>query len=68
MATSVAVDDFSKIFKEDFCFITCVCSTTVSDMWFVDNRVSCHMTGCNEFFIRLQEGGVNMVIELGDDR
>jgi hypothetical protein len=26
------------------------------------------MTGCKEFFTRLQEGGVNLVIELRDDR
>jgi hypothetical protein len=43
-------------------------STVVSDMWFVDSGASCHMTGRKEWFTRLQEGGVNLVIELGDDR
>jgi hypothetical protein len=33
----------------------------------VDSGASCHMTGCKEFFSSLQEGGVNLHIELGDD-
>jgi hypothetical protein len=68
MAASTEVDEFAKSFEEDFCFIACMSSTTVSDIWFVDIRASCHMTGCKDFFTRLHEGGVNMVIELGDDR
>jgi hypothetical protein len=68
MTTSVAVDEFAKSFEGDFCFIACMSSVAVSDMWFVDNRASCHMTGCKEFFTRLQEGGVNLVIELEDDK
>jgi hypothetical protein len=61
------VEEFAKSFKEDFCFIACMSSATVSDMWFVDNKASCHMTRRKEFFTRLQEGGVNLVIELEDD-
>jgi hypothetical protein len=68
MAASAAVDEFAKSFEEDFCFVACMSSTAVSDIWFVDSGASCHMTGRKEFFTRLQEGGVNLVIELGDDR
>jgi hypothetical protein len=68
MAASTAVDEFSKSFEEDFCFITCMSSAVVSNIWFVDSGASCHMTGHKEWFTRLQEGGVNLVIELGDDR
>ena len=68
MVASATVDEFSKSFEEDFCFIACMSSATVSNMWFVDNEASCHMIGCKEFFTRLQEGGVNLVIELRDDR
>jgi hypothetical protein len=68
MVYSTIVDVFAKSFEEDFCFISCMSSATVLDMWFVDNGASCHMTGCKEFFTRLQEGGVNLVIELRDDR
>jgi hypothetical protein len=68
MAASAAVDEFSKSFEEDFCFIAYMSSTIVSDMWFVDSGASCHMTGRKQWFTRLQEGGVNLVIELGDDK
>jgi hypothetical protein len=68
MAASAAVDEFAKHFEEDFCFITCMSSAAISHMWFVDSRASFHMTRRKEFFTRLQEGGVNLVKELGDDR
>jgi hypothetical protein len=68
MAASAVVDEFSKSFEDDFCFMACMSSTVVSDMWFVDSVASCHMTGCKEWFTRLQEGGINLIIELGDDR
>jgi hypothetical protein len=68
MAASAAVDEFSKSFEDDFFFINCMSSATVSDMWFVENKASCHMTGRKEFFTRLQEGGVNLVTEIRDDR
>ena len=68
MASSAALDEFAKSFKKDFCFIACMSSAAVSDIWFVDSRASCHMTGHKEFFTRLQEGGVNLVKELGDDK
>jgi hypothetical protein len=67
MATSAAVDEFAKSVEDDFCFIPCMSSAVVSNIWFVDNKASCHRTGHKEFFTRLQEGGVNLVKELGDD-
>jgi hypothetical protein len=67
-SASTIVDEFAKNFEEYFCFIACMSSAIVLDMWFVDNGASCHMTGHKEFFTRLQEGGVNLVIELGDDK
>ena len=68
MVASTTMDEFAKSFEEDFCFIACMSSATVSNMWFVDSGASFHMTGCKAFFTRLQEGGVNLVIELRDDR
>jgi hypothetical protein len=68
MVASVVVDEFPKSFEEDFCFIACMSSAIVSDMWFMDSKASCHMTGRKEFFTRLQEEGVNLVIELRDDK
>jgi hypothetical protein len=49
-------------------FTAYMSGTIVSNMWFVDSGASYHMTRCKEWFTRLQEGGVNIVIELGDDR
>jgi hypothetical protein len=68
MAAFAVVDEFAKSFEEDFCFVAYMSSATVSTIWFVDNSASCHMTGCKEYFTRLQEGCVNLVIELRDDR
>jgi hypothetical protein len=68
MAISTAMDEFAKSFEEDFCFIACMFSTAVSNMWFVDSGASCYMTGPKEFFTRLQEGSVNLVIALEHDR
>jgi hypothetical protein len=67
MAAYAAVDEFAKSFEEDFCFIACMSSAAVSDMFF-ESGASCHMTGSKEFFTKLQDGGVNLVIQLGDDR
>ena len=68
MAASAVVDEFDKSFEEDFSFIACMSSAAVSNKWFVDSGASCHMTGHKEFFTKLQEEGMNLVIELGDDR
>jgi hypothetical protein len=68
MATFVEVEEFAKIFEEEFWFIASMASSTISDIWFVDSGASCHMTARKEFFRRLQEGGVNLHIELRDDR
>ena len=67
MAASATVDEFAKSFEENLCFIACMSSTVVSDMWFANSGASCHMTRRKEWFTKLQEGGINLVIELGDD-
>jgi hypothetical protein len=67
MTALTTVDEFSKSFEEDFCFITCMSSATVPNMWFINNAAFCHMTGCKEWLTRLYEGDIKLVIELGDD-
>jgi hypothetical protein len=67
MVASAGVEEFCKIFEEDFCLVACMSSSVVTDVWYVDSGASCHMTGCKEFFSRLQEGGMNIHIELGDN-
>jgi hypothetical protein len=67
MATSVGVEEFCKSFDEYFCLVACMSSSLAPSVWYVDNGASCHMTGHKEFFNKLQEGGVNLHIELGND-
>jgi hypothetical protein len=67
MAASVGVEEFVKSFEEDFGLIACMSSLAVRGVWYVDSGAYCHMTGRKEFFNNLQEGGVNLHIELGND-
>jgi hypothetical protein len=67
MAASAGVEEFSKSFEEDFCLIAYMEKSTASSVWYIDSGASCHMTGHKEFFTSLQEGGVSLHIELGDD-
>ena len=67
MAGSAEVEEFSKSFDEDLCLIACMESTTGNSIWYIDSGASCHMTRHKRFFRTLQEGGVNLHIELGDD-
>jgi hypothetical protein len=67
MVASIGVENFCKSFEEDFCLIACMLSSVVTGVWYVDSGASCHMIGHKEFFSSLQEGGVNLHIEMGDD-
>ena len=67
VAGSTEVEEFNKNFDEDFCLIACMASTIGSNVWYVDNGASCHMTGQKRFFKSLVEGGLNLHIEVGDD-
>ena len=42
-------------------------STTGSSIWYIDSGASSHMTGQKRFFKDLQEGGIGIHVELGDD-
>ena len=67
MVGSAKVDEFSRNFDEEFCFIACMESTTGSSIWYIDSGASSHMTGQKRFFRDLQEGGTRIHVELGDD-
>ena len=64
---SAEVEEFNKSFDHNLCLIACMASTTGNDIWYIDNGVFGHMTGHKEFFRSLQEGGVNLHIDLGYD-
>ena len=67
MVGFVEVDEFSRNFDEEFCLIACMASTTGSNIWYIDNGASSHMTGHTRFFRDLLEGGTGIHVELGDD-
>ena len=67
MAGSAKVDEFGRNFNEEFCLIACMESTTSSRIWYIDSEASSHMTGQKRFFKNLQEGGINIHVELGDN-
>jgi hypothetical protein len=67
MAASAEIEEFSKSFENEFCLIECMANSVSTDIWFVDSGASCHMTGRKEQFSAVQEGGVSLHIELGDE-
>jgi hypothetical protein len=67
MEATVGVKEFCKRFEEDFCLVACMSSLATLSLWYVGSGASCHMTGHKEFFSSLQEGGMNLHIELGND-
>ena len=61
------VDEINKKFDEEFCLIACMASTTGSSIWYIGSGASSHMVGQKRFFKDLQEGGIGIHVELGDD-
>jgi hypothetical protein len=66
ITASVGVEEFAKSFEEDLCFIACMSSSIITDVWYADSGASCHMTRRKDLLSSLQERGVNLHIELGD--
>ena len=54
-------------FKLDFSFISCLVSSAMGSVWYLDSGASFHMTGEKEFFSDLEEKDLQMHIEMGDD-
>eukprot|EP00253_Pinus_taeda_P022617 PITA_22617 len=55
-------------FEMDFTLITCMVSSMVGCVWYLDSGVSLHMTGDKSLFSTLEEKDLKMRIEMGDDR
>ena len=63
------MEEFSSKFDREFSLVTCLATCSVSSsIWYIDSGVSSHMTGVREFFTELNERGVSVEVELGDDR
>jgi hypothetical protein len=69
VASSVDMEEFASKFDREFSLVACLstCSST-SRVWYIDSGASAHMSGVRECFSKLNERGVSMEVELGDDR
>ena len=63
------MEEFSSKFDREFSLIACLssCSGT-SKVWYIDSGALAHMSGVRECFSELNEQGVSVEVELGDDR
>lgn len=63
------VEEFLSKFDREFSLIACLSTCLVSSkVWYIDNGASAHMFGGRECFFELSEKGVNVDVDLGDDR
>lgn len=69
MVASADMKEFSSKFKKEFSLFSCLatCSRT-SRVSYIDSGASAHMSGVRECFSELNERGVSVEVELGDDR
>ena len=54
-------------FKLDFIHITCMVTSVMGIVWYLDSGDSFHMTGNKYFFSDLEEKDLHMHINMGDD-
>jgi hypothetical protein len=54
-------------FEPKFSLITCMASSALGSVWYLDSGASFHMKGDREYFSDLEEKDLRMHIEMGDD-
>ena len=54
-------------FELDFSLITCLVSSVMGSVWFLDSGASFHMIGDKDLFSDLDEKDLGVHIEMGDD-
>ena len=54
-------------FELEFSLITCLVSSVMGSVWFLDSGVSFHMTRDRELFSDLEDKDLGVHIEMGDD-
>ena len=60
-------EGLASYFELDFCLITCMVSSMVGYVWYLDSGASFHMTSDKNLFSTLEEKDLQMWIEMGDD-
>ena len=58
---------FASQFEHEFSLITCMVSSALGSVWYLDSGTSFHITGDKELFSDLEEKDLQMHIKMGDD-
>eukprot|EP00253_Pinus_taeda_P003072 PITA_03072 len=66
-AGSAEGEALASQFELDFLLITCLVSSVMGSVWFLDSGASFHMTGDRDLFFDLDEKDLGVHIEMGDD-
>eukprot|EP00253_Pinus_taeda_P021218 PITA_21218 len=66
-AESAAGEALASQFERDFSLISCLASSVMGSVWFLDSGASFHMTGDRDLFSDLNEKDLGVHIEMGDD-
>ena len=67
VAGSTTGEALALQFELDFSLITCLVSSCMGSVWYLDSGASFHMMGDKELFSDLEEKDLQMHIEMGDD-
>eukprot|EP00253_Pinus_taeda_P029439 PITA_29439 len=66
-AGSAGGESLASQFELNFSLITCLVSSVMGSVWFLDNGASFHMTGDRYLFSYLEDKDLGVHIEMGDD-
>lgn len=58
---------FASLFELDFSLITCMVSSRMGSVWYLDSGAYFHMTSNKELFNELEKKDLRMHITMGDD-
>jgi hypothetical protein len=66
-SASAEVDEFAARFETEFSLISYLSSSSNASMCYINSGASSHMIGVREYFSRLQEEEMDLVIEMGNN-
>lgn len=69
VAASADMEELASKFDREFSLVTCLSTCLgTSRVWYIDSGASTYMLSVRECFSELNEQGVSVEVELGDDR